>query len=78
MCKIWQYILGANKNCSKYSLSLPRALNDGFLKMADFGPVHCLFLHLLAANHKTFRTVGHFHVTQSNVWDSNSLNYLCS
>ena len=39
---------------------LLRDVHTSILKMADFSPVHCLFLHLRSSNHIAFRSAGHF------------------
>ena len=38
-----------------------------YLKMADFSPVHCLFLHLRFSNHISFRSAGHFALSNQTV-----------
>ena len=42
-------------------------VHTSILKMADFNPVHCLFLHRQISNHRTFRSAGHFALSNETV-----------
>ena len=62
---------------------LLRDVHTSILKMADFSPVHCLFLHLWSSNHISFRSAGHFALSNQTIgiqilWTTFVLKYCVS